>query len=195
MCQIFAGETQDTSDEEFVRHFRLLRASFPRTNSQIEVLVERALLVEMALRRLGNRDLRLFRQSLVACEILPRQQCLSLTSQAHQTRAAALRALLDGEFHKPLTLIGLSRRLHEHRNVLARSFMRTYGLSCRRYLIRRRVSQAAELLRTTAFKVDAIAGMVGYRSKKSFYVEFEREIGMTPAAFRGQASRTPLDPH
>ena len=54
-----------------------------------------------------------------------------------------------------------------------------------------RIARAAGLLRTTDIKVEAIAMMVGFRSKKSLYVAVRSTYGSTPATLReGDAAAT-----
>jgi len=52
------------------------------------------------------------------------------------------------------------------------------------YQIRLRILHAAKFLATSDTKVDAVARVVGFRSKKNFYSAFRRLIGLAPSTVR-----------
>jgi AraC-like DNA-binding protein len=57
------------------------------------------------------------------------------------------------------------------------------GCGIHAYLVRTRMQRADELLRRGE-KVEAVALLVGYKSKTNFYRQFKRHFDVTPAAFR-----------
>ncbi len=80
---------------------------------------------------------------------------------------------------------GGAREARRHvRSAFAARFHERVGEPPLQYLARWRMSRAAELLRTTAESVSAIAARVGYESLPSFSKAFRRWQGTSPAAFR-----------
>ena len=183
-CQVFIGDTVNITDDNFVQKVGELDRRLPPGQSALESIVRRALLTEVCVRALGESDLRVLRRALLACGIVPIAVTPAVPPTQDSLRAEAVRLLADDQYAEPITLESLSRRFHLHRNALARSFRLTYGVPFHNYLVERRVLKASELLLKTPYKVEAIAAMVGYRSKKNFYIEFRRVMGATPAAFR-----------
>lgn len=58
------------------------------------------------------------------------------------------------------------------------------GVSYKQQLTALRIETARRLLRTTHLTINAIGEAVGYQNATNFYRMFQRETGMTPAAFR-----------
>jgi len=82
--------------------------------------------------------------------------------------------------------VGLSR------SALAERFTGLIGQPPMQYLTRWRLQLAANLLRSGARSVAAVAADIGYDSEAAFSRAFKRELGMAPAAWRrtSTASRT-----
>jgi two-component system response regulator YesN len=58
------------------------------------------------------------------------------------------------------------------------------GVSYKQYLTAQRIATAKRLLRTTNFTIAAVGEAAGYQNATNFYRLFQRETGMTPAAYR-----------
>jgi AraC-like DNA-binding protein len=67
---------------------------------------------------------------------------------------------------------------------LATSFRRETGRTVHRQLAHVRVRHALELILRGDEKVEAVSAMVGYKSKKNFYHQFKRIVGVTPTAYK-----------
>ncbi len=65
-----------------------------------------------------------------------------------------------------------------------KAFRNRMGMSPGRYLVRRRMDVACQLLRSTQKAISEIADELGYRSPYEFSAQFKREIGMAPSRFR-----------
>lgn len=181
VCQTFIGESLDSSIEDCVTRLADLDRRLPPAKSPMESLVRQSIMVTMCM-RVASADMWLLHKALLECRLV--QPGAARPRTAGYEQAMAIRSIVDEHYGEPITLRALSRGLHQHRNMLARSFRRAYGIGFHEYLVGRRVERALELLVTTPYKVEAIARMVGYRSKKNFYFEFERLVGDTPASFR-----------
>jgi AraC-like DNA-binding protein len=71
----------------------------------------------------------------------------------------------------------------------ARSFRGTYGETPLRYLTRRRIERAQDLLRSANLTVTEICMIVGFASLGSFSSRFTALVGESPSAYRARWSR------
>ena len=71
----------------------------------------------------------------------------------------------------------------------ARLFKRTYGVSFRQFVVRRRLERACELLRETEESVSQIALACGFPDQSSFTRRFSAKMGTPPAAWRKASSQ------
>ena len=71
----------------------------------------------------------------------------------------------------------------------ARLFKRSTGLGVREYAKKKRLSAAADLLKTTDLSVKAIAAEFGYRSPPDFTRRFKDQFHLSPTRFRRRALR------
>jgi len=94
--------------------------------------------------------------------------------------------LLDRDLSKYWTVEQLARAVGLSRPVFARQFVRMLRLSPMRYLARRRMEVAADLLREGEASLAEIAGLVGYRSEFAFGRAFKQHHGVAPGTFRRQ---------
>ncbi|HEU5331921.1 MAG TPA: AraC family transcriptional regulator [Actinocrinis sp.] len=70
-----------------------------------------------------------------------------------------------------------------------RLFKQAYGESPGRYLSRRRVERAQDLLRSANLTVSEVCAAVGFESLGSFCTRFKQLTGQTPTEFRDAALR------
>ncbi len=92
--------------------------------------------------------------------------------------------VIETAYADPITLRTFSARVGRQPAYLGRLFRQETGATVREYLTRVRLDRAAELIRE-GVKIEAVALLVGYRSKKNFYRQFKRYYGTTPVPFRG----------
>lgn len=69
---------------------------------------------------------------------------------------------------------------------LARLVKQHYGATLHSLIINRRIEVAAKMLTETAYSVENIGLMVGFKSKAGFYQKFEKVYAMTPAEYRAK---------
>lgn len=104
-------------------------------------------------------------------------------SRAHPLSAAARAAvIIRREFDTTLTVESLAERLRTSPERLRSEFHEEFGSSVPDYKRAVRVLEAIRQVSTE--KIDAVATMVGYRSKKNFYRAFRKLTGLTPTDFR-----------
>jgi AraC-like DNA-binding protein len=104
---------------------------------------------------------------------------------------------MDRAFAAPLDVPSLARVAHVSPSHFSRQFRATFGETPHRYLQRRRVERAMELLRETDEPVTGICFAVGFNSLGTFSRTFRAVVGESPSAYRrryvdgGPALRVP----
>jgi AraC-like DNA-binding protein len=91
---------------------------------------------------------------------------------------------IDRNFAEPLDLDRLARVAGVSKFHFARSFEAAYGITPIRYLSRRRIERAQDLLRGANLTITEICFLVGFTSLGSFSSLFTRVTGETPTAYR-----------
>lgn len=138
------------------------------------VRVAEALLVQ-AMASLMDREPWRHQQMLPGCDRIV-QRCI---------------ALMHRQPDAPWTLQALARELHTSRSVLAQRFASVMGEPPMGYLMRRRLTVAAQMLQRTSWTLDRVAEAVGYQSEPAFSRAFRRQYGAPPATWRRGQVRTP----
>ena len=91
---------------------------------------------------------------------------------------------VDRYHRDPLDLEELARVAGVSKYHFARSFEATYGETPIRYLTRRRIERAQDLLRAANLTITEICMLVGFSSLGSFSSRFTQLVGETPTAYR-----------
>ena len=92
--------------------------------------------------------------------------------------------LADRCYGEPLDLGALAGAAHVSKYHFARCFAETYGETPIRYLTRRRIERAQDLLRSANLTVTEICMLVGFSSLGSFSSRFRELVGETPTEYR-----------
>jgi methylphosphotriester-DNA--protein-cysteine methyltransferase len=95
--------------------------------------------------------------------------------------------MIDNGNGNRVTTLFLARTTGCHPGRLRSLFKESFGVSIREYQTRRQVLHAARAL-ASGLKVDAVARMSGFRSRKNFYAAFRRIAGTTPRHVREWAA-------
>jgi len=98
--------------------------------------------------------------------------------------------LADSRFAEPLDLAALARAAHVSKSHFCRRFAETYGESPMRYLTRRRIERAQDLLRAANVTVTEVCMLVGFASLGSFSSRFRALVGETPTQYRDRWAAT-----
>jgi AraC-like DNA-binding protein len=85
---------------------------------------------------------------------------------------------------RPWTLRDLGHRVGLGRSVFSARFSRLVGQSMQRYVISRRMAEAAYLLESTDDGIARIASRVGYETAAAFSKLFHRHHGLSPGRYR-----------
>lgn len=93
---------------------------------------------------------------------------------------------IDRHYDSPLDLDALARVAGVSRSHFARSFEAAYGETPIRYLTRRRIERAQDLLRAANLTVTEVCMLVGFASLGSFSSRFTQLVGESPTAYRNR---------
>ncbi|GAA4598163.1 hypothetical protein GCM10023194_74920 [Planotetraspora phitsanulokensis] len=91
---------------------------------------------------------------------------------------------MDRHYQAPLDLDELARVAGMSKFHLVRCFEAAYGETPIRYLTRRRIERAQDLLRSANLTVTEVCMMVGFASLGSFSSRFSLLVGESPTAYR-----------
>jgi AraC-like DNA-binding protein len=86
--------------------------------------------------------------------------------------------------NQPWTLSGLGQRVGLGRSAFSARFTKLVGQSMHRYLIARRMAEAAFLLESSDEGIARIANRVGYETAAAFSKLFHRHHGLSPGRYR-----------
>ncbi|HEY7892089.1 MAG TPA: AraC family transcriptional regulator [Solirubrobacteraceae bacterium] len=122
---------------------------------------------------------------------------MSRAVEDRNRRMLQARDTMDRAFAQPLDVPALARVAHVSPAHFSRQFRETFGETPHRYLQRRRVERAMELLRETDRPVTEICLDVGFCSLGTFSRTFRDIVGEPPSRYRerfaagGAALRVP----
>jgi transcriptional regulator GlxA family with amidase domain len=111
---------------------------------------------------------------------------MSLKLEERNRRMLRARDTMDRAFAEPLDVVELARVAHISRAHFSRQFRATFGETPHRYLQRRRVERAMELLRETDHSVTDVCFEVGFNSLGTFSRTFSEIVGESPSGYRGR---------
>jgi AraC-like DNA-binding protein len=92
--------------------------------------------------------------------------------------------LIHEQPERPWTLGDLGQRVGLGRSAFSARFTKLVGQSMYRYLIARRMSEAAFLIETSDDGIAQIATRVGYQTAATFSKLFHRHHGLPPGRYR-----------
>lgn len=98
---------------------------------------------------------------------------------------------IDRRYAEPLDIATLARTALASEAHFIRSFKHEFGETPHRYLQRRRIERAADMLRETDKPVTEIALDVGFQSLGWFTTAFKEIMGETPTAYRDRLRGAP----
>jgi AraC-like DNA-binding protein len=109
---------------------------------------------------------------------------MSRAIEDRNRRMLRARDTMDRAFAEPLDVPALARVAHTSPAHFSRQFRATFGETPHRYLQRRRVERAMELLRDTGRPVTEICLDVGFNSLGTFSRTFREVVGESPSSYR-----------
>lgn len=117
-----------------------------------------------------------------------------MSRESEQTNRRLLRArdAMDRAYTEPLNIPALARIALVSDAHFIRTFRDTFGETPHRYLQRRRLERAMNLLRETDRSVTDICMSVGFTSLGTFSRTFREIVGTSPSEFRSAGSAGPV---
>jgi len=112
---------------------------------------------------------------------------------AASTLAGRAQRWIDAHAHQPVTASDVARALHCSTDHLNRSVRAAHGHTLTEAIHRRRLRDAAVLLRTSDLNVDEVARRCGFSQAGYFRRIFRRHHGMSPSRFRRLHPRQPIN--
>jgi AraC-like DNA-binding protein len=109
---------------------------------------------------------------------------VSRAIEERNRRMLRARDEMDRAFAQPLDLPALARLAHVSTAHFSREFRATFSETPHRYLQRRRVERAMDLLRESERPVTEICLDVGFNSLGTFSRTFRAIVGESPSAYR-----------
>jgi AraC-like DNA-binding protein len=91
--------------------------------------------------------------------------------------------VIDREYARPLDVATLAVAAHASTAHFARSFKQAFGETPHKYLSRRRIERAKELLRGTDLSATDVSLEVGFQSLGSFSAAFRELVGESPGRY------------
>jgi len=107
----------------------------------------------------------------------------------HYQRIVSAKLFIDEHFDGPINLGTISRNACLSRFHFHRLFSKIYQCTPHKYLTRKRIDRAQELLKDKDKSIAAVCQEVGFESLGSFSLLFKKEIGLTPQYYRNMAFR------
>ncbi len=109
---------------------------------------------------------------------------MSRAVEDRNRRLLRARDTIDRSYATPLDVATLARVTHVSPAHFARQFRAVFGETPHRYLQRRRIERAMELLRDTERPVTEVCLDVGFASLGTFSRTFSATVGESPSAYR-----------
>ncbi len=96
---------------------------------------------------------------------------------------------IEKNFMNDISVESIAAQCNIHRNQLLKLFKERIGQGPQEYLIKYRMSRAAQLLITTDFSINEIGNAVGYANQLHFSRAFKNVYGMSPKYFREEKKK------
>lgn len=129
-----------------------------------------------------------FRDSGLICAILSELFIQTFHPESGEDACAPylreLKHYIDNHLTSPVRLVDLERRFHMSKYRICREFSAAFGLPPLKYLNKKRMEAAENLLLSTRKKVHEIALEMGFENTNHFINLFKKEYGSTPQAYR-----------
>ena len=98
--------------------------------------------------------------------------------------------LIEDHLNDTITIKSLCTSVHVTPALFRRRFQDVTGMPVHRYIVRRRVERARELIDETNLALSVVAIHSGFSSQSHMTTVFKRELGMTPSEQRRTKSKS-----
>ena len=213
VCQAFTGQATLHRTRSARSLFAQFDAQLPHPKSSTETIVLRSMLVEVSL-CWGHADHWAYHAEFPDAECTDDPAALALAvwrnpladpmeafrkwastyadtmERVHpRYRAIELQRDLDADFAHPLSVARLARHRGVSVRCLQRDFEELTGRTIQDYVTERRLDAAIGMLKNTSDKVEWIANVVGWSSRKNLNRALARRRGTSPSTLRAREPR------
>jgi AraC family transcriptional regulator len=101
-----------------------------------------------------------------------------------QRKLRSIQDLIESRLDSDLTLQELAAEIGYSRSHFLRMFRATTGMTPHRYVLKRRIERARQLLEQVEPPIEEIAFVCGFSSPAHLTLAFRNEFGITPAEYR-----------
>ncbi len=101
-----------------------------------------------------------------------------------QRKLRCIQDLIESRLDADLTLQELAAEIGYSRSHFLRMFRATTGMTPHRYVLKRRVERARQLLEGLEFSIAEVAIICGFSSQAHLTLAFRKEFGITPTEYR-----------
>ena len=108
------------------------------------------------------------------------------TAMLPQRKLRSVQDFIESRLGSDLTLQELAAEIGYSRSHFLRMFRATTGMTPHRYVLRRRVERARQLLERAEISIAEVSFGCGFSSQAHLTVAFRKEFGITPAEYRRQ---------
>jgi len=115
-------------------------------------------------------------------EYLPTRS--SATAVLPQRKLRGIQDLIESRLDADLTLQELAAAIGYSRSHFLRMFRATTGMTPHRYVLKRRVERARQLLEQVGLSIAEVAMICGFSSQAHLTFAFRKEYGITPTEYR-----------
>ena len=124
----------------------------------------------------------------IICDLWIESYQLEAQEEKNPSWLVEIKQSLDTFFMNPFSLEDLEERYHISKYRICREFSAAFGLPPLKYLNKRRIEAAKNLLLSGDKRIHEIAADVGYENTNHFINLFKKETGLTPLVYRNSFS-------
>lgn len=95
-------------------------------------------------------------------------------------------SIVEEFYGTELSVNNIADKLHINRSYLSNIFIKSTGMSLKKYLVNFRITQSEEFLFTTNWSIDYISKICGFNTPSYFSKLFKKYNGMSPSDYRLQ---------
>ncbi|WP_083629394.1 helix-turn-helix domain-containing protein [Tenacibaculum agarivorans] len=145
----------------------------------IAILLENPELVDDGIIKTKLKE---FIQLVIKSQNAPSQ--LDFLAALFQPNQTEFKKVIQQNLYANLTIKELALLTHLSESSFKRKFKEVFQESPKKYLVRKKLEQAAELLKSSNNRISEIAYDVGFESASTFNRNFQMHFGKSPSAYR-----------
>ena len=117
-------------------------------------------------------------------EIMARLQVSNSENMHENSEMEIVKNYIDTSYETDIKIGALAAQFHFENSYFSRAFKKRFGTSPQNYLVEKRLSAAARLMRVYSFTPSAAACAVGYNDIYLFSKMFKRRYGVSPREYK-----------